>query len=170
MDAEGLKQPVNVSGETNGDRHVRDGVLEDQIPADDPGDELAQGCVRVGVGAAGDGNNRGQLGVTQASKAADDGDKKERKGNGGAGAGPAGDSRGMATVEQNVEQGSFENRGLHNLFAGSGRSGEHENAGADDGANPERCQAEPAKGFLEALLRVFGIGQQLVDALDSEEL
>lgn len=42
---------------------VTDEVLEDQIPADDEGDELADGDVAVDVGRAGLGHARSELGV-----------------------------------------------------------------------------------------------------------
>ena len=62
--------------------HIADGVLEDQVPADDPGDEFAHGGVGVGVGAAGDGDHGGEFGVAEAGEAADDGDEDEARGRG----------------------------------------------------------------------------------------
>ena len=47
---------------------LRDGVFQDQVPPDDPGEDFAQGRVRVGIGAAGDRNHGGQLGVAQAPR------------------------------------------------------------------------------------------------------
>ena len=70
---------ADVRRETNADRHIADRVLENQVPADDPRDQLAHGRVRVGVRAARDGNHRRQFGVAERSKAADDGDQDERK-------------------------------------------------------------------------------------------
>ncbi len=59
------------------DRRRGDGVFENQIPADDPGDQFAHGRVGISVGAAGDGNHRREFGVTKAGKrAADAGDDK----------------------------------------------------------------------------------------------
>jgi len=40
-------------------------VFEDQIPTDEPGDELAQGGVTVGIGAAGDGHHGCEFGITK---------------------------------------------------------------------------------------------------------
>ena len=51
------------------DRDVSDRVLEDQIPADDPGDDLAERRVRVRVRASRLRNHRRQLGVTQRRRA-----------------------------------------------------------------------------------------------------
>ena len=66
-----------MGGESYGDAHVGEGVFEDEVPADDPGDELAEGGVGVSVGGAGDGDHAGELGVTEAGEAADQGDEDE---------------------------------------------------------------------------------------------
>src|SRR6476469_5170377 len=57
-----LEYLVEVLAPRDRDRRGADGVLEDQVPADDPGDELAERRVRVGVGGAGHRDRRGQLG------------------------------------------------------------------------------------------------------------
>ena len=77
MDAEPVKQIDEVRSEADGDAHVGEGVFEDEVPADDPGDELAHDGVGVGVGGAGDGDHAGELGVTEAGEATDDGDENE---------------------------------------------------------------------------------------------
>src|SRR3954451_1765072 len=74
-DAERVAKGDSVGGETDPDGHVADSVFEDEVPADDPGDEFAHGGVRVGIRAAGDGNHRGEFGVTERSECADDGDE-----------------------------------------------------------------------------------------------
>ena len=66
VDAEPVEQVDEVRGEADGDAHVGKGVLEDEVPADDPGDELAQHGVGVGVGGAGDGDHAGELSVAKA--------------------------------------------------------------------------------------------------------
>ena len=58
------------------------GVFEDQIPADDPGEDLAQRRVRVRVRAAGDGNHRRQFGIAERREAARDRHQHERQRNG----------------------------------------------------------------------------------------
>src|SRR5581483_373601 len=55
----------------DGDGGRADGVLQDQRPAQDPRQRLAQRAVRVAVGAAAGGDGGGQLGVGQAGEAAD---------------------------------------------------------------------------------------------------
>ena len=77
MNAEPIHQSDNVRRETHADGHVGEGVFQDQVPADDPRNQLAHGDVGVGVGAAGDGDHGGQLGVTEAGKTADDGDQHQ---------------------------------------------------------------------------------------------
>ena len=61
------------------DGDVADRVLEDQIPADDPGDELAERRVRVRVRDPGLRNHRRELGVAQPGEAAGDRREQERE-------------------------------------------------------------------------------------------
>ena len=56
-----------------------DGELEDQVPADDPGDELTERGVGERVGGAGDRHGRGELGVAERGEAADDPGDDERE-------------------------------------------------------------------------------------------
>ena len=90
MDAEPVHQIDDMRGEAHAHAHIAEGVLEDQIPADDPGHQLAQRGVGVGVGRAGNGNHGGQFGVAEAGEGADDGHQHQRKRQGGTGAGTAG--------------------------------------------------------------------------------
>ena len=72
---EPIEHAIGVLAPGDGDRRRGDGVFENQIPADDPRDQFAHGRVRVGVGAAGHRDHRGELGVTETGKgAADAGD------------------------------------------------------------------------------------------------
>ena len=88
--ASGSVMPNSVSSRSlkycapaDGDRRDRDGVLEDQVPADDPRDELAERRVRVRVGAARDRDRRCQLGVGErgerARDAGEDEDEDDRR-------------------------------------------------------------------------------------------
>ena len=60
--------------------------------------------------------------------------------------------------------------GIANVFARGGGAGEDENAGADDGANAQGGEADPAEGLFEAALRLVSVAEELVDALGAEEL
>ena len=68
-DAEAAEQRVEVVAPRDRDRDVADGVLEDQIPADDPGDQLSERRVRVGVRASRLRDHRRQLRVAQRRRA-----------------------------------------------------------------------------------------------------
>src|SRR5271154_1040836 len=118
--------------------HVADGVFQNEIPPDDPGDEFAHRGVRVRVGAAGDGNHRGEFSVADGSKSACDGDQYKGKRNCGAGARAA--ERGLAR-DQILEERSIEDRGDLELLARDGRADDGENSRADYGSNPERGEA-----------------------------
>src|SRR3712207_9487038 len=62
-EAEAVEERLQVAGDA--DRHDRDDgdVLQEQVPADEPPDDLAEGHVAVGVGRAGPRDHAGELGV-----------------------------------------------------------------------------------------------------------
>ena len=112
------------------DRHVADRVLEDQVPADDPGHELAERRVGVGVGAAGDRDERGQLRVAQAGERADRAEQHEGD-----------DERRARAVADHGAVGRD--------LADRGGADRREDAGADDGADPEHDEVAGAERALE---------------------
>ena len=65
-----VQQAGEVARPADRDRRGAERVLEHQVPADDPGDELAERRVAVGVGGAGDRNRRGELRIAQAGERA----------------------------------------------------------------------------------------------------
>jgi hypothetical protein len=56
------------------------------------------------------------------------------------------------------------------VFAGRSRAGQHEDSAADDRADTERGQRPRAERFLEPVLGLLGVGDQLVNGLLGEEL
>ena len=89
--------------------------LQDQVPADDPGDELAEAGVGERVRRARHRHRAGELGVAERRQRAGDPGEHER-----------------------------ERDGRTGLLAG-GLAGEHEDAGADDHADPEHRQLSGAE-------------------------
>ena len=83
-----LLEPAEVARPGNGDRDVAHGVLEDQVPADDPRHEFTQGGVGIRVGAARDGDQGGELGVAERGKATRYGGEQKREHQGRTGSGP----------------------------------------------------------------------------------
>ena len=80
IDPEGvMHERSKIVGPTDRDGHVADRVFEDQVPADDPRDQLSQRRVRIGVGRAGDRHHRRHFGVTERRKGADDGRDPKRE-------------------------------------------------------------------------------------------
>ncbi len=156
-----------MGGEADGDAHVGEGVLEDEVPADDPGDELAHDGVGVGVGGAGDGDHAGELGVTEAGETTDDGDEDEGDGEGGTCAGAAGDG---AVVEEEVDDGRALPVGDLGRIAADGGADDGEDARADDDADAEGGEGDGAEGFFEGVLGALGVGDELVDGLGGEDL
>ncbi len=159
VEAERCELRLGVGGEADGHDHVADDVFEDEVPADDPGEDFAQRRVGVGVGAAGDGNHRGQFGVAESGKAAGHGDQEERDGNRRTGRRAAvhEDLRRAAAAQEvhdDVEHLGVEDGRRLEVFSGSRGAGEHEDAGADDRADAERGQRPRAQRFLQALAGV----------------
>src|SRR5262249_6443105 len=62
-----------------GDGGGAEEIFENEVPPDDPGDELTERRVAVGVRAAGDRNHRGELGVAEASEQASKSGEHERQ-------------------------------------------------------------------------------------------
>src|SRR5215208_5379252 len=63
--AELMQQRDETAGPADRDRRRAERVLEDQVPADDPGDELAERRVGVGIGGTGDRHGGGKFGIAQ---------------------------------------------------------------------------------------------------------
>ncbi len=167
VDAEPLEQRLDVRGESDADAHVGEGVLEDQVPADDPGDQFAEGGVGVGVGRAGDGNHRRQFGVTEAGENADDGDEHQRKRERRAGAGAAGHG---GVGEQVVDQRGVADLRSVELLPGHGGADDGEDARADDGADAERGERPRAERLLQRVLGFFRLADQLIDGFAGKQL
>ncbi len=70
-DAEALQHVVEVARPSGRDGGGGEAVFQDQVPGDEPGDELAERGVGVGVGRARDRDHRGQLGVAHGGEGAD---------------------------------------------------------------------------------------------------
>jgi hypothetical protein len=73
-----LEKAHYVTRPTDCDRRCAERVFQNEIPADDPGDQFAHRRIGVGVGAARDWNRRGHFGVAQPGKSA--GKSAEHKG------------------------------------------------------------------------------------------
>ena len=154
MHTKPIQETHDVGGETDADRHVANSVFQDEVPADYPGDEFAHGGIGIGVGAAGDGDHGRELGITDGSEAADDGDQDEGERDRWSRTGAA---EGGGAVDQVFEQGSVQNRGDLQLLAGDGGTNDGENPGTDHGSNTEGRQTEPAQGFFELNFGIFGV-------------
>ena len=71
MHSKPVQQVDHVRSKADTHGNVAHRIFENQVPADDPGNQFTHCCVGVGVRAARDGNHRGELGVTERSKRAD---------------------------------------------------------------------------------------------------
>jgi hypothetical protein len=72
-------------------------------------------------------------------------------------------------VDQVFEKRSVQYRRALKLLAGDSGADDRENAGTDDSANAEGGQTKPAQRFLKFYFSVFGVRQELIDALTVEE-
>ena len=122
------------------DRAGAERQLEDQVPADDPGDQLAEARVGERVRRPGDRHGAGELGVAERGERAGEAGEDERERDRGPG-----------------------------LLAG-GLAGEHEDAGADHDADPEDGQLERAELLAQLVLGLLGVGDRLLDGLGAREV
>ena len=130
LDAEAGQQRGEIAAPGDRDGDVADRVLEDQIPADDPGDQLAERRVGVGVGAAGLRNHRRQLGVAEAGERAHHAEQQERE-----------DQRRPGAVAHDLA--------VRQHLAGGGRADRREDARADHRADREHDQIARAHDALQ---------------------
>jgi hypothetical protein len=118
------EQVVEVARDADGDHRHDRGVLQQQVPADEPGGELAQDDVAVGVGRTRLGDEPGELGVG------------ERRG----GAGDAGDEEGQ-------------HDGRPRLLVRDG-AGQGEDPRTDDAADADRGELPQAERALQPARRL----------------
>ena len=134
------EKPDDVARPADGDGARRDRVFQDEVPADDEGDELAQGCIGIGVcvGAARRRHDRGKLRV---------GETCERTG-----------------------QSREDERQRHGRprVLGGGDAREDEDARADDGADAEHQEVDGSEVLQHT--RGCGHCLQLVDAFLAKEI
>ena len=132
--AHGGEGVVEIAGPAVGHGGGGHPVFQDQIPADDPGDQLAEGRVAVAVGAAAAAHGGGEFGIGQGRE----------------GAGDSGDDEG----EHHRRPG----------LGGGGDAGEHEDTGADDRPDPEQGEIKGGEAFVEAgvvkIVRGGGLGAE----------
>ena len=121
LPAEAGQDALEVAAPPDRDGHGPDRVLEDEVPADRPGDDLAERRVGVGVRAAGDRDHRRELGVAES-----------REGAGEPGRHVGDRDRGPRLVR-------------------GGGAGEHEDAGPDDRADAEEGEVERGQRPLQVL-------------------
>ena len=126
--AELLDEAHDVAGPADRDRGRGEQVLEDQVPADEPGDEFAERGVRIRVSAARHGDHRGELRVAESGERAAEAGDQERH-----------DERGSGVVRRS-------------------RARQHEDAGADDGADAQQDEGARVERAVE-LVRGVGLVQ-----------
>ena len=115
---------VKVTRPSVGDGRNRDAIFKDQIPGDDPGDQLAERSVAVAVSAAAAADAGREFCVSQRRKRAGNARDDERQHHSGT------------------------------RLGGGGMSCQYENAGADNGADAQQGQVERRQALLEAMIGV----------------
>ena len=125
-----------------GNRHgdVANGVFENQIPADDPSEEFAQGGVGVGIGRAGHGHHRGEFRVTERRESTGDERNHQRRSRA---------RRVHATCRRRADGG--------------------EDARADNGSDAEERELQGAEAAFELAFWILGVAQQSVARLEAKE-
>jgi len=137
--AEPVEHAIEVFAPGDGDRRRAHGIFQNQIPTDDPGNELAHGGVGIGVGAPCDGDHRGELGVTKTGK-------------------------GTADASDNEGEHDRRTRAISNRGRGA-----DEQTRTNDRADAERDQVHRPEGAFQAVLAdLLCFGHQLVERFSRE--
>jgi hypothetical protein len=124
MQAEQFQDLAEVAGPADGHGGGGDGIFEDQVPADDPGDQFADAGIGIAIGAAGAADGSRQLGIGQR----------------GEGAGGAGQNEGQHDRRPGM--------------LCRDHAGEHEDARADDAADAEHGQVKSAKAAFQTRIGI----------------
>ena len=167
MQAKPIHEIDNVGGKADAHGHVADGVLQDQVPTDDPGHQFSHGGVGVGVSAAGNGNHRRQLGIAEPGEGANDSHQRDGKRQSRPGARAA---RQSMVVNQVIEQRRVQDRGCIKFFARDRSSDHGENTRTNDRPDAQRGERPGAKRFLQTVLGEFRVADQLIDRFSCEQL
>ena len=85
LDMQDVEQLDKVVGPAGRNRARAHGIFEGQVPADNPGEDLAQGGIGIGVGAARQRNHGGEFRIAQCREGATQSGKNEGKHQGRAG-------------------------------------------------------------------------------------
>ncbi len=110
-----LHESREVSGPSHGDGGGAEEILEDQVPADDPGNKFTERRIAVRIGAPGDRDHAREFGVAQAREKASE----------------SGYNEGEDDCRSGVRRGR--------------PSRQHENSGADDRADAQRGEVQRAE-------------------------
>src|SRR5437660_5822616 len=167
MPSKPIEHVNQMGGEADAYRHVANCILKDQVPTKYPCKQLAQDGVRVRIGAARDGNHRGQLRVAKGRKTADNGYQHKRQGESRSRPRTA---EGRSTVNEIVKQGCVQDGGRVKFLPGDCGSNYRKDSRSDHSAYSQCGQGERPQSFLEPPVRLFGVGDQLVDGLTGEKL
>ena len=116
------------------------GQLQDQVPADDPGDELAQACVGERVGRTSHRHRARELRVAERRQRTREAREDER--------------------QRHRRPGLLTRR----------LAREHEDPGADDHPDPEDGQLDRPELLAELVLGLLGVGDRLLDGLRAREV
>ena len=106
-----VQNVIEVCRESDRDSHVRNRVLEDEVPADDPGKYLAERRVGVGIRASRNRNHGGELGVAERRKTAHECHQQEGKRDARTRARPADGRRRASPMHDEVENRSVQDGG-----------------------------------------------------------
>ena len=152
-------------------RHVPDGIFENQIPPNDPGDNLSEGGVGISIGRTRNRDHGSEFAVTQRREAAGDSSDNERESDRRPRRRSAEDEVGMANkCFDEIKNWRFHDRFPHarGLAGGSG-AGECENAGANDRADAETGKIKCGERAFQFALGRRGLPHQQLRTFGSKK-
>ena len=140
-DAKILQEAEHIATPAGSNRRGTEGVLQDQIPSDNPGEDLSQGGVSVGIRGAANRNQGGELCIAESREGAPGTGQHEGKHDCGSG-----------------------------ILSGGGAR-QHEDAGSDNGADSQRHQVHrPEHSSQAGFALLFCLQQNRIQRLRCQQI
>ena len=144
VDAESADEFGEITRPADGHRDIGDAIFEHQVPADDPGDQLAEGGVGICVSTSRDRDHGRELGIAKRREPAGHGGQPERK-----------DDRRPGPRPYEI--------------SGRGGADHGKDPGTDDRADPEQNKIPGPERFFQTFVRVVGFLEDGAEVFELEK-
>ena len=162
-----VQQRDDVRRKADADAHIAEGVLENEVPADDPSHKFAKRGVGVGIGRPRDRDHRREFRVAESGQCADDRDKNQRDRQRGPSTRASGN---CSMMQQQIDDRRVCPGGQRCRIAADGNANNGEDPRPNHSADAQRRQRNRPQRLLQRVLRLLRLQDQLVDRLRCKDL